>query len=259
MSFRINSTGRKRLLREHVQIRLLTVPASQPPAFAASINIPPDLALPADARIYVEPYVGSSSMRFDFGTVGLPLTKERCVMADVDAGAAVLFRVKVVDETDGIGRILAAANGVRPENDADGDDRKPLLPLRSMDLGEEIWRLALNKDSGPTLCINNRIPGLAERLQSDALLQGAIYPEIARKILSFVCADRSATDESEVEWLDDWTDWFEHQLSRPLQDEDTEDDDAIEALAQEVATAFANRMKFASAVTSISVSGGMES
>lgn len=259
MSFRINSTGRKRLLREHVQIRLLDTSSSQPPAFTATINVPSDLGLPRDARIYVEPYVGSSSMRFDFGTVGSPISRERCVIADVDAGAAVLFRVKVVDESEGIGRILAAANGVRPENDAEGDDRKPLLPLRTMDLGEEIWRLDIDKDSGPTLCINNRIPGLAERLQSDVLLQGAIYPEVARKLLQFVWMEQAATDPSEAAWLEDWSDWFAHQLNRPLQEGEAEDDDAVQALADDVAAAFANRMKFASLTASMLGPGARES
>lgn len=250
MSFRINSTGRKRLLREDIHIKLADSAVGQPPAFTATITLPAALALPESARVYVEPYVGSSSMRFDFGTVGVPRAWERCVMSDVDAGAAVLFRVKVVDETDGIGRILAAADGIRPENDADGNDRKPLLPLRTMDLDEEVWRLEIDRESGPTLCINNRIPGLVERLQADPLLQGAIYPEVTRQLACFILGDAGSCVEDDAEWLADWKEWFEQQVKRPLAEEDLDEDEAVQALALELTAAFSSRMKFASIAAS---------
>jgi hypothetical protein len=251
MSFRINSTGRKRILRECIKIRLIDVPPGQPPAFAASISLPADLALPSDARVYLEPYVGSSSMRFEFGSVGVPITPERCVMSEVDAGASILFRLKVVDESEVVGRILAAADGLRPEGDADGQDRKPLLPLRSMDLGEEIWRLDLDKDAGPTLCINNRVPNLAERLQSDALLQGVIYPQVARQVLRYVQSEKASVDDADADWMNDWSDWFDEELGRSLEEEEIDDDFALETLVNELASAFATRMKFASTVASL--------
>ena len=143
MGFRINSTGRKRINREHVRIMLTEVGGGLAPTFTAEIQLPAELKLSPSAKIYVEPYVKSSSMRFDFGTVGQMSPPTNCVLSDIDAGATILFRVKVVDETEEVGRILASANGIRPEQDADGDDRRPLLPVRSVDLGEEIWRLEI--------------------------------------------------------------------------------------------------------------------
>src|SRR5689334_21105413 len=121
MSFRINSTGRKRILREDIRVTIVDPGNGLPPVFSADIKLAPELSLHPTARVYVEPYVGSSSMRFSFGTVAKMAPPENCVLSDVDAGASILFRVKIVDESNEVGRILAAANGVKPENDADGD------------------------------------------------------------------------------------------------------------------------------------------
>ena len=69
MSFRINSTGRKRIFREDIRIKIVDLGNGLPPVFSADIKLAPDLSLDPTARVYVEPYVGSSSMRFSFGTV----------------------------------------------------------------------------------------------------------------------------------------------------------------------------------------------
>ncbi|MCZ2103415.1 MAG: hypothetical protein LC137_03455 [Burkholderiales bacterium] len=245
MGFRINSTGRKRIHREHVRIRLNEAGASQPPTFTADIQLPADLRLDPSAKIYVEPYVKSSSMRFDFGTVGQITPPANCVLSDIDAGAAVLFRVKVVDETEEIGRILASANGIRPENDADGDDRRPLLPVRSANLGEEIWRLDVDKDAGPTLVVNSRVPDLIEALKRDVYLQGAIYPEVVWRLVREVFG-RDNDSEEDGHWVMDWKAWIASQLGREIAEYEVEDAEALELLADEVAASFASKNRFVS-------------
>jgi len=245
MGFRINSTGRKRIHREHIRIRLNDERGGQPPTFTADIQIPEELKLDRSAKVYVEPYVKSSSMRFDFGTVGLIAPPANCVLTEIDAGATVLFRVKVVDETEEIGRILASANGIRPEDDSDGDDRRPLLPVRSCNLGEAIWRLDVDRDAGPTLVVNNRIPDLIETLKRDVCLQGVIYPEVVRRLAIDVFGPESEHDEEEG-WLADWKAWFEEQLGREIADGEADDPDAVASLADEIASGFAEKNRFAS-------------
>lgn len=244
MGFRINSTGRKRILREHVHIRLVAQ-GEQPPTFIAEIQLPAELKLDSSAKVYVEPYVKSSSMRFAFGTVGDITPPPNCVLSEIDAGATVLFRVKVVDETEEVGRILASANGIRPEDDVDGNDRRPLLPVRSVNLGEEIWRLEIDKDDGPSLVVNSRIPDLIEKLKNDIHLQGVIYPEVVRRLVFVVFgSDRDWDDEEE--WVKDWIGWFEVQLGRGIAEDENEDSDAVESLANDVASAFSDKNGFAS-------------
>jgi len=245
MGFRINSTGRKRIHREHVRIRLNETGAGQPPSFTADIQLPTDLKLDPSARIYVEPYVKSSSMRFDFGTVGQMTPPSNCVLVDIDAGATVLFRVKIVDETDEIGRILASANGIRPEDDADGDDRRPLLPVRSANLGEEIWGLEIDRDAGPTLVVNSRVPNLIETLKHEVYLQGVIYPEVVRRLVREVFRTDNGYEDDE-DWVMDWKVWFAMQLGREIAEGETDDNEATELLADDVAASFASKNRFAS-------------
>lgn len=245
MGFRINSTGRRRILREQISVRLDDGGGSKPPTFTADIQLPPDLKLDSAAKVYVEPYVKSSSMRFDFGTVGQIVPPSNCVLSEIDAGATILFRVKVVDETEEVGRILASANGIRPEDDADGDDRRPLLPVRSVNLGEEVWQLEIDRDSGPTLVVNSRIPDLIETLKRDAILQGVIYPEVVRRMVHALFKEGGDHDEDDG-WVTDWKTWVESQLGREIADGEADEADAVESLANEVTASFATKNRFAS-------------
>lgn len=248
MGFRINSTGRRRILREHVKIRLIDLGGRQPPSFTADIVLPAELKLDASAKVYVEPYVKSSSMRFDFGTVGQIAPPLNCLLSEIDAGATILFRVKVVDETAEVGRILAAANGIRPEDDSDGDDRRPLLPVRSINLGEEIWQLEVDERAGPTLVVNNRVPDLIETLKRDVILQGVIYPEVVRRMVHVIFKEGSDHDEGDEDddWVADWRRWVESQLGREIADGEADEPEALELLANEVAASFATKNRFAS-------------
>lgn len=245
MGFRINSTGRKRIHREHVRIRVAETSSGQPPSFTADIQLPVDLKLNPLAKIYVEPYVKSSSMRFDFGTVGQVRSPVNCVLSDIDAGATVLFRVKVVDETDEVGRILASANGIRAEDDADGDDRRPLLPVRSVNLGEEIWQLDIDREAGPTLVVNSRVPDLIETLKRDIYIQGVIYPEVVRRLVREVFGADNGYEEDE-DWVMDWKAWFAAQVGREIAEGEADDNEALERLADDVAASFAKKNCFAS-------------
>lgn len=247
MGFRINSTGRKRIHREHIQIKLNDVGGGQPPTFTADIHIPAELKLDPSAKIYVEPYVKSSSMRFDFGTVGHLTPPVSCELTDIDAGATVLFRVKVVDESDEVGRILASANGIRPLDDSDGDDRRPLLPVRSANLGEEIWQLQIDKDTGPTLVVNSRVPDLIETVKHDVYLQGAIYPEVVRRLAREVYREDIGYDEDD-DWVQDWKVWFAAQLGREVSEGEIDDSEAVETLAEDIVRSFAMKSRFASKV-----------
>jgi len=248
MSRRLNFTGRKKLLRTSIRILVHEAKGGQPQSFTAEVNIPSDLQLEPHARIYVEAYVGASAMRFDFGTVAAISHPEDCFLNDIDAGTPVLFRVKVVDETQHVGRLLAAANGIRPEGDSDGTDRKALLPLRSCDLGEEVWRLDVDPDAGPTLAVNSRIPGIVERLPADAILMAVIYPEIVRQMARLVWDTDSGFDD-DAEWFVDWKSWLSEQLGREVPTEQISDPELIDQLGNDVAQSFAAKHKFASAMS----------
>lgn len=245
MSRRFNYTGRKRLTREHFRIRLIDASSGLPPSFSAEVSIPSDLKLDPNARIYIEAYVGTSVMRFDFGSVACVSPPADCTLTDIDANTPILFRVRVVDETGNVGRILASANGIRPESDQEGRNRKSLLPLRGMDLGEELWKLEFDKDAGPTLAVNNRVPGLVERIPVDAVLMGAIYPEVVRQMTCQVFSPSGESDES-MDWIRDWKVWLTNFLGREISSEEGADPDSLSMLANDIARAFSDRNHFAS-------------
>lgn len=247
MSRRFNYTGRKKLAREFFQIKLQESRDDNPPSFSAHVSIPTQLNLAPDARIYIEAYVGNSSMRFNFGTVSSVIYPSDCILTELDANTPVLFRVRIVDESESVGRILAAANGIRPEADQDGTNRKTILPLRGLDLGEELWRLVLDKDAGPTLAVNNRIPGLVERIPSDALLMAMLFPEVVRQVVKHIWSLEAGFDES-VQWVDDWKSWLTQQSGREVHQEPIHDEDALEKLADDIVAAFSQRHTFASKV-----------
>lgn len=199
MKRRINFSGRKKISAEDIRIRLSESTSGEAPTFAADLKLP--AGLPGNARVYVEPYQRSSSMRFDFGTVELLAAPADLRLTDVDRSSGVLFRVKVVDESADIGKIIAAASRIRPLG-KDGDPGvKALLPLVSTDLGEDVWKVVLD-GAAPVLQINNRIPGFRDRLMTDRLLQGAVFPHALTTVLQKLLGTDEYDDEEQ--WVQDW-------------------------------------------------------
>lgn len=247
MSRRFNYTGRRKLLRTDVRVRVQEGKGGQAQTFTADVTIPAELRLDPQAHVYVEAYVGASSMRFDFGTVAAVAPPGDCALTDIDEGAPVLFRVRVVDETQHVGRVLAAANGIRPEGEDDGKHRKALLPLRSCELGEEIWQLKFDPDAGFELAVNSRVPNIMEKLKSDSVLMGLIYPEVVRQIARRIWEEDSAVPE-DADWLSDWKTWLEELLGRSVSKEETPE---IDEIADDMAKNFAVRHKFASAMATL--------
>lgn len=239
MSRRFNYTGRRKLDRSNVRIRVHEAKGEAPQSFTADVKLPADMKLDPLARVYVEAYIGASTMRFDFGTVASLSAPEDCLLTDIDEGAPVLFRVRVVDETENIGRLLASANGIRPEGEEDGKHRKSLLPLRSCDLGEEIWQLKYDADAGFELAVNNRVPDIMERLKSDATLMGLVYPEVVRQIARRIWEEGAPDD---ADWLVDWKTWLEELFGRSVSVDDESD---IDEIADDMARNFAARYRYA--------------
>jgi hypothetical protein len=239
---RINSTGRRKLFGDDVRITIIQENSGGPASFEAKFDFSELPDLDRNAKVYVEPYVRSSSMRFDFGVVANPVSPATTVMTDLDRGESVLFRVRVVDDSQIVGRILAAANGIRPIEKGDSSDRKPLLPLKTTDTGELLWRLAFDPSSGPVLEISNKVPALASRIKIDPLLQGSIYPMALRDVLTRLTSE--SVDE-EAEWFQDWSK-FVSALTGSELDELENDEVSQEMFISDAVTTFADAHRFAS-------------
>jgi hypothetical protein len=241
MQRRFNSTGRIRIPRSRIEIKLQEqLDAGEFPTAFASIDLA-GLDLPHSAAVVIEAYFRSSSMRFPCGTVGsiaVPLEME---LSEIDRGGAVRFRLLVID-ADQSGRIIAAADGLRPARDRDSPDRQALLPVRETDLGDQLWKIDVDYRTGPTLLINGTIPGLASKLRGEALLQGIVLPHALRLILQEV--GRGEPDEEDDLWRKDWR-TFLHALDVPVLPDDPSDPESVEDWIEHIVDVFCAQKDFA--------------
>lgn len=240
MKRRLNSTGRQKITAENIAIRLIEKNGG-PSCFEANLSGIAALGLDPAARVVIEAYVKTSSMRFDFGTVGAVQPPNNTDLSEIDRGAGILFRVKVIDVSGVTGRLLASSGPVRPRDESDEeDDRKSLLPMREVDLGQAIWRLDL--DDRPVLLINRAIPDLAQQIMSDPVLQGAIFPIVVHEVMKTVVNGTASDDE---EWVQDWLAFFSELLGEPFTT-DIGDGEELEERSLRAVEAFNNGQQWAS-------------
>ena len=159
---RINSTGRKRITRENIDIRM--IPAAPGEILRASAAV--DLSsyqFPPDALLAIEAYHRSSGMRFDCGTVGSQNIPPILLLDQVDQSGSVLFRVKVTDSGSERGRLLGSAERIQPLSEDEDKNRRALFPVLYRSLGEQVWKVEINSGDRPKLVLNRDVPGLPHR------------------------------------------------------------------------------------------------
>jgi hypothetical protein len=182
-------------------------------------------------------------MRFDFGSAANPVAPGDTSLTDIDAGAPVLFDVKIVDETGEVGKILASARHLHPIDTSSGDNnRSSILPVETRDLGELVWELEMESGARPRLVLNSRISNVVLRLKTDPLLQGAVLPQAIAQILSQVL-DPQGDGADEEEWVSDWKTWFADTTG--LEAEEQEDEELRRPMVAAACKAFASQQRFA--------------
>lgn len=232
-----NYTERKKIPASAVRIAINEDTPDGIPVFDADLSGLKKMNLEADHRLIVEPYVVSTSMRFDFGLVGNPQAPVDLRLTDLDQGGAIRFRVFVVDEASDPRRIAAA--GTISAGQPDDADRQSILRLvETPTLGERLWKLDLANEAMPELMINSRIPGFKGRLLSDPLVQGLVLPAVVRELLEEVLRGPVSDD---TDWVEGWKQYAEKLAARPVPLEDDGFDDFIEDCVQ----AFCDQHRFA--------------
>ena len=235
-----NSTGRTRIPRSRVEITLqepLDIGAF-PIAFA-KIDLD-ELDLPPAATVELEAYFRSSAMRFTCGTVASIAVPDRMELSEIDRGGAVRFRLLVIDAAQS-GRIVAAADGIRPARDRNSPDRQALLPLRETDLGDQLWKVDVDFRTGPTLLINGTIPGLAAQLRNQPLVQGLILPHALRVILDSLA--QADGDDDDEHWGKTWRTFLD-ALDLPARPDDPADPDFFAEWVEQAVDAFCAQKNF---------------
>lgn len=198
---RINSTGRKRIQRERVDIRMADADDGASQAATARFDLQ-GLGFPDQSGIVLEAYQGSFGMRFNCGTVGTPNIPALLHLNELDRDTTTLFRLKVV-EAGGGGKLLGSADRIRPAGNDNEEGKRSIFPIRESDLGDEVWRVEID-DSGPWLLLNYRVPGFKHRLLENPFLRGTMLPAALRVVLERLVFDHTPDDDDEEDWRGMW-------------------------------------------------------
>ncbi|HEY5713013.1 MAG TPA: hypothetical protein VIT38_14055 [Allosphingosinicella sp.] len=240
---RINSTGRRRIPHQSISITLLPPRADGIPRAKAEIELDGHPFVDS-AAIVLEAYQRmTTSMRFDCGTVGEPVVPETLLLADIDPAAPMLFRLKVVDNDEYPGRLLGAADRLRPDSDDSPEGRRSLFPIERCELHSEIWKVDI-QEAGPTLLLNYNIPSLTAMIQKEPLIQGILLPAALRIVLDAIVQDPVSDDDDEVSWKVQWLRYCREELKVADDPAECADDDDRRAWVNHGVRAFCKSYRF---------------
>ncbi len=233
MAQRINYTGRKKITKEDVPIRIIS--NGNGLTFNVELSKLVEYKLDPQARVYVEAYRSASTAwdRWDFGRVGLispPPIEQRSL--DKFGGAdGLLFRVKISADGEALGKLLAEADAIRPvlPDDMEGHG-DPLIDCIPADIGSEVWRVRF-ADHMPMLLISDKFGDFGwKELYRDARFRSLVAPAAMRQILvRILVIDRNLGDEENLsDWRRRWI-RFAEMLPGVTPDPDTVEDDQSNA------------------------------
>lgn len=204
-----------------------------------------DLAMPVDARIFVEAFYRTSYMRFDCGTIGHLTIPPSRRLTDIDSDHLIRFRVKIVggslqDEH----RVLAASPDITVASDGPASSsRISLLPVNFRDLGHQVWRVELETNQA-VLELNNKIASIEQMARTDKRFFALVYPAAVREILTHILlVEQYELDEESDEWWSLWLRWGATLTPDPVPD----DPDDRAAWIAAVIAAFCDRYELSRA------------
>ena len=179
---RLNYTGRKKIRREDVSIALHDKP-NAPATFDADLSRLSEYRLPDDAVIAVEARLQTRWMRFGYGTVGAIFPAADRALTEFDSTDGIMFSVKVTAVSGNPGKLLAEAEGIPVRFPGAAEEpRNPLLPVKSDDIGHEVYRLDFSND--PPILLVNRAAGDKDAIVRSPLFMSIVYPAALREILN---------------------------------------------------------------------------
>jgi len=247
---RINYTGRARILREDVGLRIV---AGTPPSLHVERLDISDFGLPGDARIVLEAQRRTNFMRVECGTVGSPDLSSDALLREFDSPEGISFRIKVVGVGDNDGKLLAAADGLRASSDGEPADRLALLPFRPADIGQLLWRLDIDDSGFPSLLINKSMPMGWNEFARQPFFRALVFPEVIRQVAIWVVdklADIADDPESPAApWMKFFNVELGHDLlSAEIPTDDSDRGDWASGWAEEVAETFSRKHRFLESV-----------
>jgi hypothetical protein len=199
---RFNYTARERIRREDAAIALRTEGGSV--GFAADIRLG-EYNLPQDARVVVEAYKAPIVMRFDLGTIALPKHPASTALSEFAPPEGVKFRVKVLASEVSGGKLLAVADQITPQElDSKLAGQRSLITTEGAELGDVVWTLLLEEGpEAPRLRVNKELGDWRAIARSPHFVW-LVYPEILRRVLTFVMTEAAVDEEDASDWRTQW-------------------------------------------------------
>lgn len=233
---RVNSTGRRRIGSDHVTIE---VQDGQPRTFDATINLK-HFDAPADAAVVLEATCAGSNTicRFEWGTIGEIVPPANRALRDLH-GENVFFSLKVIDRSEQLGRLLGLAENIRPikAGSKTATGRRGILPVEKSDLGDDLWKLEYRLED-VFLLVNQRIPGLADRVRFDATIYALIYPTIIREVLHRSFDEQSDEEEDSERWPTLWLKFGRRLHPEGTSPPNAENEDDRDEWVEDIVSAF---------------------
>jgi hypothetical protein len=245
MKRRFNYTGREKLTRDVVKISTNKLDGK-----TKSISVSFDLneiKYPSDTKIYLDAYHKTDRKRFDFGKISQRVYPDDLTIDELSYTDNLMFRLLLIDESGEHGKIIAHADRIRADEAA---DKKPILPVRFDDLGQQIWKLEFTGDEGgPILCVNSNIPAVEYIVKSDSVFFMFVFPAAIREILThMIFIDKVENQEDPlVAWHYDWLMYSMTILpneSIPKLEPDEREDENIIDWIDKVVEEFCNSRRF---------------
>ncbi len=192
MKKRINSTQRKKITRDRIQITV-----REDASFDLKLDLR-EMKFPRDARIIVEATCAGNAEVKRFDDIG--------ILKDFRGGIVTCentlspfrannftFTIKIVDVQEEIGKILGFA-----KISASKKGGASLIALEVSDQLDHIpWQLDLDGDL-PVLLVNEKYLGLARHLESDPVLQALILPGVFREVILNAIEEQDPEDDEQV-------------------------------------------------------------
>lgn len=204
MPRRINFTGRRKIRRSDVSIRIIQQNGSL--SFTADLQLG-DYKVAPSAKVHIEAFRSASTLwkRFNFGTVSNFGPQNGCKLDEFGHPEGIRFRVKIASGGDFLGRLLAEADSIRPKLPGEHDQHTdPIIDVAPGAIGDEIWRLDL-QDSMPLLIINEKIDDW-KNLSRESTFRALVTPMAMRLILSemLLYGEGLGDDDDEDDWRQRW-------------------------------------------------------
>lgn len=236
----LNFTGRHKISRDRVDIALESSGSSRS-FILNSMDLSGIDKFKGDEKIYIEAYYENTWMRFPYGTVNTPRAVGSTDLEDLAGTQVIYFRIKVVDESEELGKIVAIADRISIVSNAEENNKDPLLPVNYMNLGDEVWKIAF-LDDGPVLEINNSINGIENFVRTNPCFQSLVLPQALRQILvQILYVDTGFDNEDERDWKFRWLKFASMISGQKIPENE---DDSSEEFFNQALIAFASLHKY---------------